>query len=67
MKKMSLIIKSIIIINFLLLSTATFSQGLPTDDGDVTDNPAPITGLIPLAVLVGAGLGFYGLNKKKNK
>ncbi|HIB36261.1 hypothetical protein [Mesonia sp.] len=67
MKKFKFVIRKILIIIIIFLSTATFAQGLPTDDGDVTDNPAPITGLIPLAVLVGAGIGIYGLNKKKNK
>lgn len=45
------------------------NPGLPGDsDGGsgVTDNPAaPITSLIPLALIIGAGLGVYKINNKK--
>ena len=60
-------IKILIIVCLLCFSNSISAQDLPTDDGDVTDNPAPITGLIPLAILAGAGIGIYGLNQKKKK
>lgn len=66
-------IKILIIVCILCFCNSINAQddpGLPGDGsggGDVTDNPAPITGLIPLAILAGAGIGIYGLNQKKKK
>lgn len=64
-------IKILIIVCILCFCNNLNAQGLPGDGpggGDVTDNPgAPITGLIPLAILAGAGIGIYGLNQKKKK
>lgn len=58
--------KNLLIIALMCFFQQSYSQGLPTDDGDVIDNPsAPITGLIPLAVLIGAGIGFFKLKNKK--
>jgi len=54
----------IALICFFQQVNAQSDPSLPTN-GDVKDNPAaPISGLIPLAALVGAGIGFFKLKNK---
>ena len=54
--------KIILVISFFLITSASFAQ-LPVFDDDVNDsNPAPISSIVALGLIVGAA---YGIKKMK--
>ena len=54
--------KLILVISFMLITSASFAQ-LPGFNDDVNDsNPAPISSIVALGLIVGAA---YGIKKMK--